>query len=260
MSFNFNDDGVLKIVINEGVKKPVSYTHLDVYKRQRFNLSVAFNSGNYEEASTLQYKVIPELEAKIETLTKETKDNKVLKETVTENEIAAVVSRATGIPLKRIMESQKEKILSLYDELKKRVLGQDVALRLVSDAILRQRAGLNNPNRPIGSFLFLGPTGVGKTEVAKSLAYALFDDERHIVRIDMSEYMEKFSVSRLIGAPPGYVGYDEGGQLTEAVRRSPYSIILFDEIEKAHPEAVSYTHLDVYKRQIIDLALRHLKC
>jgi len=134
------------------------------------------------------------------------------------------------------MESQKEKILSLYDELKKRVLGQDVALRLVSDAILRQRAGLNNPNRPIGSFLFLGPTGVGKTEVAKSLAYALFDDERHIVRIDMSEYMEKFSVSRLIGAPPGYVGYDEGGQLTEAVRRSPYSIILFDEIEKAHPE------------------------
>ncbi|HOH95323.1 MAG TPA: AAA family ATPase, partial [Bacilli bacterium] len=141
-----------------------------------------------------------------------------------------------GIPLKRIMESEKEKILSLYDELKKRVLGQDVALRLVSDAILRQRAGLNNPNRPIGSFLFLGPTGVGKTEVAKSLAYALFDDERHIVRIDMSEYMEKFSVSRLIGAPPGYVGYDEGGQLTEAVRRSPYSIILFDEIEKAHPE------------------------
>ena len=205
-------------------------------EQARFNLSVAFNSGNYEEASTLQYKVIPELEAKIETLTKETKDNKVLKETVTENEIAAVVSRATGIPLKRIMESQKEKILSLYDELKKRVLGQDVALRLVSDAILRQRAGLNNPNRPIGSFLFLGPTGVGKTEVAKSLAYALFDDERHIVRIDMSEYMEKFSVSRLIGAPPGYVGYDEGGQLTEAVRRSPYSIILFDEIEKAHPE------------------------
>ncbi|OQC11301.1 MAG: Chaperone protein ClpB [Tenericutes bacterium ADurb.Bin087] len=205
-------------------------------EQARFNLSVAFNSGKYEEASTLQYKVIPELEAKIEALTKETKDNKVLKETVTENEIAAVVARATGIPLKRIMESEKEKILSLFDELKKRVLGQDVALRLVSDAILRQRAGLNNPNRPIGSFLFLGPTGVGKTEVAKSLAYALFDDERHIVRIDMSEYMEKFSVSRLIGAPPGYVGYDEGGQLTEAVRRSPYSIILFDEIEKAHPE------------------------
>lgn len=202
----------------------------------RFNLSVAFNNAKYEEASTLQYKTIPDLEKKIEELTSVTKANKLLKETVTEQEIAAVVARQTGIPLKRIMESEKTKILSLYTELQKRVLGQDVALRLVSDAILRQRAGLNNPNRPIGSFLFLGPTGVGKTEVARSLAFALFDDERHIVRIDMSEYMEKFSVSRLIGAPPGYVGYDEGGQLTEAVRRSPYSIILFDEIEKAHPE------------------------
>ncbi|MDY0214075.1 MAG: AAA family ATPase [Bacilli bacterium] len=202
----------------------------------RFNLNVAFNNGKFEEASTLQYKVIPDLEKKIEKLTSITKDNKVLKETVTENEIAAVVARQTGIPLKRIMESDKARILSLYDQLKKRVIGQDVALRLVSDAILRQRAGLNNPNRPIGSFLFLGPTGVGKTEVARALADALFADEKHIVRIDMSEYMEKFSVSRLIGAPPGYVGYDEGGQLTEKVRRSPYSIVLFDEIEKAHPE------------------------
>lgn len=202
----------------------------------RFNLNVAFNNGKFEEASTLQYKVIPDLEKKIEKLTSITKDNKVLKETVTENEIAAVVARQTGIPLKRIMESDKTRILSLYDQLKKRVIGQDVALRLVSDAILRQRAGLNNPNRPIGSFLFLGPTGVGKTEVARALADALFADEKHIVRIDMSEYMEKFSVSRLIGAPPGYVGYDEGGQLTEKVRRSPYSIVLFDEIEKAHPE------------------------
>lgn len=202
----------------------------------RFNLTVAFNNGKYEEASALQYKIIPDLEKKIEKLTTENKENKLLKETVTEDEIAEVVARQTGIPLKRIMESEKTKILSLYQELKKRVLGQDVALRLVSDAILRQRAGLNNPNRPIGSFLFLGPTGVGKTEVARSLALSLFDDEKHIVRIDMSEYMEKFSVSRLIGAPPGYVGYDEGGQLTEAVRRSPYSIVLFDEIEKAHPE------------------------
>ncbi len=202
----------------------------------RFNLTSAFNSGEFEKASTLQYKTIPELEKQIETLTNATKANKMLKETVTENEIAAVVSRQTGIPLKRIMESEKMKILALYSELQKRVLGQDNALRLVSDAILRQRAGLNNPNRPIGSFLFLGPTGVGKTEVARSLAFSLFDDERHIVRIDMSEYMEKFAVSRLVGAPPGYVGYDEGGQLTEAVRRSPYSIILFDEIEKAHPE------------------------
>lgn len=202
----------------------------------RFNLTVAFNNGKYEEASALQYKIIPDLEKRIEKLTSENKENKLLKETVTEDEIAEVVARQTGIPLKRIMESEKAKILSLYDALKKRVLGQDVALRLVSDAILRQRAGLNNPNRPIGSFLFLGPTGVGKTEVARSLALSLFDDEKHIVRIDMSEYMEKFSVSRLIGAPPGYVGYDEGGQLTEAVRRSPYSIVLFDEIEKAHPE------------------------
>lgn len=202
----------------------------------RFNLSVAFNSGEFEKASTLQYKTIPELEKQIEVLTTSTKANKLLKETVTENEIAAVVSRQTGIPLSRIMESEKVKILSLFNQMKKRVIGQDNALRLVSDAILRQRAGLNNPNRPIGSFLFLGPTGVGKTEVARSLADALFDDERHIVRIDMSEYMEKFSVSRLVGAPPGYVGYDEGGQLTEAVRRSPYSIVLFDEIEKAHPE------------------------
>ncbi len=202
----------------------------------RFNLTVAFNAGEFEKASTLQYKLIPDLEAKIEKLTTASKENKLLKETVDEDEIAAVVSRQTGIPLKRIMESDKVKILSLYDQLKKRVLGQDNALRLVSDALLRQRAGLNNPNRPIGSFLFLGPTGVGKTEVARSLADALFDDERHIVRIDMSEYMEKFSVSRLVGAPPGYVGYDEGGQLTEAVRRSPYSIVLFDEIEKAHPE------------------------
>lgn len=205
-------------------------------EKAKFELNAAFNSGRYEEASELQYKKIPELENNITRLTELTKANELLKETVTEQEVANVVSRATGIPLNKIIESEKAKVLNLYDELSKRVLGQEVALQLVSDAILRQRAGLNNPNRPIGSFMFLGPTGVGKTEVARSLAASLFDDERHIVRIDMSEYMERFSVSRLIGAPPGYVGYDEGGQLTEAVRRSPYSIILFDEIEKAHPE------------------------
>ncbi len=205
-------------------------------EKAKFDLQIAFNSGKFEEASALQYKTIPELEANITKLTELTKANELLKETVTEVEVANVVARQTGIPLNKIVESDKHKVLTLYEQLEKRVLGQEVALQLVSDAILRQRAGLNNPNRPIGSFMFLGPTGVGKTEVARSLAATLFDDERHIVRIDMSEYMERFSVSRLIGAPPGYVGYDEGGQLTEAVRRSPYSIILFDEIEKAHPE------------------------
>lgn len=202
----------------------------------KFNLSVAFNEGDYQKASALQYKDIPELEKKIKEFQDQTKDNRLLKETVSEEEVARVISRNTGIPLNKILESEKVKVLQLFETLKRRVLGQDEALRLVSDAIIRQRAGLNNPNRPLGSFLFLGPTGVGKTEVSRALAEALFDDERHVIRIDMSEYMEKFSVSRLIGAPPGYVGYDEGGQLTEAVRRAPYSIILFDEIEKAHHE------------------------
>lgn len=202
----------------------------------KFNLSVAFNEGDYQKASALQYKDIPELEKKIKEIQDQTKDNRLLKETVSEEEVARVISRNTGIPLNKILESEKVKVLQLFETLKRRVLGQDEALRLVSDAIIRQRAGLNNPNRPLGSFLFLGPTGVGKTEVSRALAEALFDDERHVIRIDMSEYMEKFSVSRLIGAPPGYVGYDEGGQLTEAVRRAPYSIILFDEIEKAHHE------------------------
>lgn len=202
----------------------------------KFNLSVAFNEADYEKASTLQYKEIPDLEKRLQDIQASTKDNRLLKETVTEEEVAQVISRNTGIPINKILESEKAKVLNLYETLQKRVLGQNEALRLVSDAIIRQRAGLNNPNRPLGSFLFLGPTGVGKTEVARALAEALFDDERHVIRIDMSEYMEKFSVSRLIGAPPGYVGYDEGGQLTEAVRRAPYSIILFDEIEKAHHE------------------------
>ena len=155
---------------------------------------------------------------------------------MTEEEIARIICRWTGIPVARLMEGEREKLLHLEDTLHQRVIGQDEAVRKVSEAILRSRAGIQDPNRPLGSFLFLGPTGVGKTELAKALAQALFDDEKNMVRIDMSEYMEKFSVSRLIGAPPGYVGYDEGGQLTEAVRRHPYCVILFDEVEKAHPD------------------------
>ena len=160
----------------------------------------------------------------------------LVRSTVTEEEIADVVARWTGIPVSKLVEGEREKLLHLEDILHKRVIGQDEAVRLVSEAIQRSRAGISDPNRPIGSFMFLGPTGVGKTELAKTLAECLFDDEHNLVRIDMTEYMEKFSVSRLIGAPPGYVGYDEGGQLTEAVRRHPYSVVLFDEVEKAHPD------------------------
>ncbi len=160
----------------------------------------------------------------------------LLRDKVTDEEIARIVARWTGIPVQRLVEGEREKLLGLEDLLHKRVIGQNEAVQKVSEAILRSRAGIANPGRPIGSFLFLGPTGVGKTELAKSLAEALFDDERNMVRIDMTEYMEKFSVSRLIGAPPGYVGYEEGGQLTEAVRRHPYSVVLFDEVEKAHPD------------------------
>ena len=160
----------------------------------------------------------------------------MLRDTVTEDEISKIVSRWTGIPVSKLNSTEKEKLISLEEILHKRVIGQDDAVKKVSDAILRSRAGIQDPNRPIGSFLFLGPTGVGKTELAKTLASTLFDDEKNMIRIDMSEYMEKFSVSRLIGAPPGYVGFEDGGQLTEAVRRKPYSVVLFDEIEKAHPD------------------------
>ncbi|MDD4302952.1 MAG: AAA family ATPase [Bacilli bacterium] len=205
-------------------------------ERAKFELDTAFNRGDYKLASELQYKRIPDLEKRVAELEKINKGDHLLSEVVTEEEVAKVVAKNTHIPVSRLMQGDRDKVLGLKDTLKKRVIGQDQAIGLVSDAIVRQRAGIANPNRPIGSFLFLGPTGVGKTEVARSLAEALFDSETHIIRIDMSEYMEKFSVSRLIGAPPGYVGYEEGGQLTEKVRRSPYSIILFDEIEKAHPE------------------------
>ncbi len=193
----------------------------------------------YETAARLKYSDLPALEAQLqeaERLSEERKANSMLHDTVTEEEISGIVAKWTGIPVSKLMESERSKILHLDDFLHKRVVGQDEAVKKVTEAILRSRAGISDPNRPIGSFLFLGPTGVGKTELAKSLAQCLFDDERNIVRIDMTEYMEKFSVSRLVGAPPGYVGYDEGGQLTEAVRRKPYSVVLFDEIEKAHPD------------------------
>ena len=201
-------------------------------------IEAAQRVGDYETAAKLKYSRLPELQKKLDEAQKEGSKpkNTLLRDTVTEEEIARVVSRWTGIPLAKLMEGEREKILHLDDILHKRVVGQDEAVTKVTEAIIRSRAGIADPNRPIGSFLFLGPTGVGKTELAKALAESLFDDEHNLVRIDMTEYMEKFSVSRLIGAPPGYVGYDEGGQLTEAVRRKPYSVVLFDEIEKAHPD------------------------
>ena len=206
-------------------------------ERARFDLGVYYSKGDYEKASELQYAKIPALEEKIKTLQENNGNGKPLvDEFVDEEEIAKIVARMTGIPVAKLQKGDKEKILDLEETLKQRVIGQDEAIKLVAHAILRQRAGIKNPNRPIGSFLFLGPTGVGKTEVCKDLAEALFDNEQNIIRIDMSEYMEKYSVSRLVGAAPGYVGYEEGGQLTEKVRRSPYSIVLFDEIEKADPE------------------------
>lgn len=206
-------------------------------EKLRLDLQTAFNDSNYQKAAELQYSKIPALEKEINDMTLESQqEGNLLTEVVTEESIADIVSKWTQIPVSKLMSGDKEKLIHLEETLKKRVIGQDHALRLISDAIIRQRAGIKDENRPIGSFLFLGPTGVGKTEVARSLADALFDSEHQIIRIDMSEYMESHSVARLIGSPPGYVGYDEGGQLTEAVRRKPYSIVLFDEVEKAHPE------------------------
>ena len=206
-------------------------------EQAKFDLDVAYSHAEYEKAGELQYKTIPALEKKLKEVEgQNSSEAPLISEVVDEEEIAKIISKQTNIPLSKITKGDREKVLDLKKILQKRVIGQDDALTLVSNAILRQRAGIKDSNRPIGSFLFLGPTGVGKTEVAKTLAEALFDSESHIIRIDMSEYMEKFSTSRLIGAPPGYVGYEEGGQLTEKVRRNPYSIVLFDEIEKAHPE------------------------
>ena len=214
----------------------VSDTKAEI-ERVNGEIEAARRVGNYELAAKLQYSRLPELQKKLEEAqSKSASGHTLLRDTVTDEEIARVVSRWTGIPLSKLMEGEREKILHLDDILHKRVIGQDEAVTKVTEAIIRSRAGIADPDRPIGSFLFLGPTGVGKTELAKALAESLFDDEHNLVRIDMTEYMEKFSVSRLIGAPPGYVGYDEGGQLTEAVRRKPYSVVLFDEIEKAHPD------------------------
>lgn len=207
-----------------------------ILDRKRFELETAYNQGDFEKASKLQYQVIPALEKEISDFENQNKDNKLLSETVSDEDIAQVVSKWTNIPVSKLMQGEREKVLKLGDNLKRRVIGQDEAITLISDAIIRQRAGIKDENRPIGSFMFLGPTGVGKTELAKALASELFDSETHIVRIDMSEYQEAHTVARLIGAPPGYVGYDEGGQLTEAIRRNPYSIILFDEIEKANKD------------------------
>ncbi len=209
-------------------------------ERVQADIEAAQRSYEYEKASRLRYSELPALQQKLEEAKALSEHrgsgSSLIRDTVTEEEIAAIVARWTGIPVAKLMEGEREKILGLADILHRRVVGQDEAVTGVTEAILRSRAGISDPNKPIGSFLFLGPTGVGKTELAKALAEALFDDEHNLIRIDMSEYMEKFSVSRLIGAPPGYVGYDEGGQLTEAVRRKPYSVVLFDEVEKAHPD------------------------
>ena len=207
-------------------------------EKAKFDLEQAENEYDLTRAAKLRHGDIPELERELAELNGLEK-NKILSDTVTSESIAEVISKWTNIPISKLVSGEKEKLLNLEENMKKRVIGQDEAIKLVSDAIIKSRSGIKDPNRPIGSFIFLGPTGVGKTEIARTLAYELFDDEKHMIRIDMSEYMEKYSVSRLIGSPPGYVGYEEGGQLTEAVRRNPYSIVLFDEIEKAHPEVLN---------------------
>jgi len=201
----------------------------------KFKLETAENNYDLETAARLRHGDIPRLEHELEDL-KMKVNSSMLSDTVSDEDIASIIAKWTNIPIQKLVSGEKEKLLNLSDNLKKKVMGQDNAVKSVSEAIIRARSGIKDPNRPIGSFIFMGPTGVGKTELAKALAYELFDDERHIVRIDCSEYMEAFNVSRLLGAPPGYVGYDEGGELTEAVRRNPYSIVLFDEIEKAHPD------------------------
>ena len=219
--------------VNEEIKRVKS----DISK-YTFEFENAKNNYDLETAARIKNEILPKLNEKLSELSKKGKEG-ILSDVVTSEDIANVISKWTNIPLSKLISSEKEKVLHLYDNLKKRVKGQDDALKLVSNAILRSRSGIKDPNRPIGTFMFLGPTGVGKTEVARSLAYELFDDEAHMIRIDMSEYMEKYSVSRLIGAAPGYIGYEEGGQLTEKVRRNPYSIVLFDEIEKAHPDVLN---------------------
>ncbi len=219
--------------INEKINKKK-----EEIEKNRFKLEQAESNYDLEMAAKLRHGVIPDLEKELEALKKQD-TSKMLSDVVDDEDIAKIISKWTGIPVAKLVGGEKEKLINLKTNLGKRVIGQDAALALVSDAIIRARVGIKDPNRPIGSFIFLGPTGVGKTEVARSLAFELFDDERHMVRIDMSEYMEAHSVARLIGAPPGYVGYDEGGQLTESVRRNPYCIVLFDEIEKAHRDVLN---------------------
>jgi ATP-dependent Clp protease ATP-binding subunit ClpB len=214
------------------LRAEIEQVHREIEEKQR--------AYDLNKAAELQYGVLPDLERRLAereaALSEQQQGGSLLREEVTGEEIADVVSRWTGVPVSKLMEGEREKLLRLDEILHERVIGQDDAVQKVADAVLRARAGIKDPRRPIGSFLFLGPTGVGKTELAKTLAEAMFDSEEAMIRIDMSEYMEKHSVSRLIGAPPGYVGYDEGGQLTEAVRRKPYSVVLFDEVEKAHPD------------------------
>ena len=233
-------DEEVKGLTDKWQEEKKSLDHIKELKDQKVRLEALKDKyqteGNLEEASKIKYQTLPQIEKEIEQFEASKNEDDLLQEKVSVETVSEVIARWTGIPVNKLMESEREKLLRLDEALKVRVIGQDDAIEKVTDAILRSRAGINDENRPIGSFLFLGPTGVGKTEVAKSLAEQLFDTERNIVRIDMSEYMEKFSVSRLVGAPPGYVGYEEGGQLTEAVRRHPYSIVLLDEIEKAHPE------------------------
>ena len=228
---------------NEKSEIDKSRTLKEKLEQARFEEEKFTREGNLEKAAELKYSIIPGLEKELAQAVEADKNKEdnpgresLLRQSVTEEDIAKVVSSWTGIPVAKMMTSEKQKYLQLEEVLHKRVIGQNEAVQVVSDAIRRNRSGLSDPNRPLGSFLFIGPTGVGKTELAKTLADFLFNDEKSLTRIDMSEYMEKFSVSRLIGAPPGYVGYDEGGQLTEAVRRRPYSVVLFDEVEKAHPD------------------------
>jgi ATP-dependent Clp protease ATP-binding subunit ClpB len=233
-------------------------------EKLRHELEQAENDYDLNRAAELRHGRIPQLQKELEAmedeLEKEKQESRLLRQEVTEEEIASIVARWTGIPVSKLVESEREKLLRLSDILHERVIGQGEAVELVSDAVLRARAGIKDPNRPIGSFIFLGPTGVGKTELVKALAETLFDSEEHMIRIDMSEYMEKHSVSRLVGAPPGYVGFEEGGQLTEAVRRNPYSVILLDEIEKAHPEVFNILLQMLDDGRITDSQGRTINC
>ncbi len=237
--FKIKDSELTKVWEAEKVEHEKLMLIKEKIETTRFNVEKSQLSGNFTQASKLLYIEIPKLEKELLEAEKTLKSKGLIRDSVTNIEIGEVISKSTGIPLNKIVEDEKEKLLKLTDEMQVHVKGQEQTLKLISNAVLRNRAGINDPNRPIGSFLFLGPTGVGKTEVARSLAYCLFDNYKSMVRLDMSEYMEKHSISKLIGAPPGYVGYEQAGALTESVRRKPYSVVLFDEIEKAHPDVLN---------------------